>query len=155
MISFPICYDRNSAYTTIKGGETVFSEYPYTNFSDLNLDWVIKEIKKFMAAVEDLETWKTQHEAEYEELKELYDAVMSGDFPPSIENAFKVWMRKNANELVGEMVKNVFFGLTEAGYFVAYIPETWDDIIFNTAGYDINIPYMTNAEQFGRLVLSY
>ena len=46
----------------------------------------------------------------------------------------------------------VYFGLTDDGYFVAYIPESWSDIHFNTTGYDINLPIQP---EFGHLVLSY
>lgn len=46
----------------------------------------------------------------------------------------------------------VFFGLTMAGYFVAYIPETWGDITFKTTGYDIIDPLMPD---FGHLELIY
>lgn len=130
----------------------MFTEYPYTNFSDLNLDWIIAEMKKYLDAIADLESWKTQHEAEYEQLKALYDAVMSGNFPPSIVNAFNQWMFENATDIVGEMIKAVFFGLTDSGYFVAYIPESWQDIIFNTTGWDIETELMPD---YGHLVLSY
>lgn len=130
----------------------MFSEYPYTNFSDLNLDWIIAEMKKYLDAIADLESWKTQHEAEYEELKALYDAVMSGNFPDTITRAFNEWMQRNAADIVGEMIKMVFFGLTDSGYFVAYIPDSWDDIIFNTTGWDIETELMPD---YGHLVLSY
>lgn len=53
---------------------------------------------------------------------------------------------------ISEAIKMVFFGLTDTGYFVAYIPESWDDITFNTTEYDITVPCMTD---FGHLVLSY
>lgn len=46
----------------------------------------------------------------------------------------------------------VFFGITDDGYFVAYIPENWDDITFNTTGLDINLPIQPD---YGHLVLSY
>ena len=56
-------------------------------------------------------------------------------------------------EIIGEYLKiAVFFGITDSGYFVAYIPETWDDIDFGTTEYD----YHTELEtEFGHLVLSY
>lgn len=129
----------------------MFSEYPYTNFSDMNLDWILSEMKRYLDAIDDLESWKTQHEAEYEELKALYDAVMSGNFPPSVVQAFNLWMHENAVSIVGEMVKFVFFGLTDTGYFVAYIPESWRDIIFSTSGYDD----FTEMIPYGHLMLNY
>ena len=62
------------------------------------------------------------------------------------------WLSRNAFDIIGEMVKMVFFGLTDTGYFVAYIPESWSDIIFNTTGYDITLDLMPD---YGHLVLSY
>lgn len=45
----------------------------------------------------------------------------------------------------------IFVEISDAGYFVYYIPESWDDITFNTTGLDITIP----DADYGRLVLSY
>lgn len=114
----------------------MFNQYPYINENDLNLDYILKHLKEFMARVVTLEEWRAQHEDEYEELKQLYDDIMSGNFPPSVVAAFEDWMRRNALDLVGELVKMVFFGITMDGHFVAYIPESWDDIIFGTSGLD-------------------
>ena len=124
------------------------NEYPYTDFHELNLSWVITRIKALMDQVKNLEDWRKDHEAEYQELKDLYDAVMSGNFPPSIVAAFEVWMSRNALDLVGKLVKHVFFGLTMDGYFCAYIPENWQDVTFDTVmDYDDDL--------FGHLVLMY
>lgn len=54
-------------------------------------------------------------------------------------------------DIIEKTVKMVFFGLTDAGYFVAFIPDSWDEITFETTGYD----YMTSDYDFGHLVLSY
>ena len=54
-------------------------------------------------------------------------------------------------DIIEKAVKMVFFGLTDAGYFVAFIPDSWDEIMFETTGYD----YMTSDYDFGHLVLSY
>lgn len=55
-------------------------------------------------------------------------------------------------KIIAEAIKMVFFGLTDSGYFVAYIPDSWEDITFNTTQYDYPDP--TNVG-FGHLVLSY
>ena len=130
----------------------MFREYPYTNLNDLNLDYILKTLKNYISDIADLKEWRETHEAEYEQLKELYDQIMSGNFPPEVQAAFVRWMRENAADIVGEMIKNVFFGLTDSGYFVAYIPDSWADIIFHTTEYDIEIPLF---EEYGHLVLSY
>ena len=46
----------------------------------------------------------------------------------------------------------VFFGLTDSGYFVAYIPDSWSDVTFATSGYDADIPEM---QEYGHLCLAY
>ena len=128
-----------------------FNQYPYINENDLNLDYLLKHVKDLMSRVSGLEEWQLTHEAEYEELKLLYDQIISGNFPPSVVHAFEIWMQRNALNLVGELVKMVFFGITDDGYFVAYIPESWDDIIFGTTGYD-DFPA---GVDYGHLTLSY
>lgn len=45
----------------------------------------------------------------------------------------------------------IFVEISDAGYIVYYVPESWEDITFNTTGLDVIIP---NTE-YGRLVLSY
>lgn len=46
----------------------------------------------------------------------------------------------------------IFFEINDEGYFVANIPETWDEIQFNTTGYDY--PEI-NGVGYGHLVISY
>ena len=128
-----------------------FNKYPYTDFHELNLDWVLKTVKDIFAVVQQIDSWMDQHQAEYEELKALYDMIIAGNFPDSIKHAFASWMNANALDLVGEMVKLVIFNITDDGYFVAYIPESWDDILFGTTGLDTGIP----GYDYGHLVLSY
>lgn len=129
----------------------LFSLYPYHNFSDYNLDWCIKTVKELTPRVTELEEWRNEHEQEYNELKKLYDDIMAGRFPDSMIDSLKAWLSRNAFDIIGELVKMVFFGITDDGYFVAYIPESWNDITFNTTDLDIDI----SGIDYGHLVLSY
>lgn len=128
-----------------------FFEFPHTRTYDSDLGWLIKSVKQLIDCCEEMTEWKEQHADEYQQLKDLYDAVMAGRFPPSIVSAFNLWMQNNGLDLVGHLVKSVYFGLTDTGYFVAYIPESWADIIFNTTGLDISIAL---EPEYGHLVLS-
>lgn len=123
-------------------------DFPHTHFYDSDLRELICTIKTLIGKVESLEEWRKEHEPEYQELKELYDAVMSGNFPPSIVQAFEDWMSRNAIELVGKLVKHVYFGLTNDGYFCAFIPDNWSDITFDTVN-DFDDPL------YGHLMLIY
>ena len=125
--------------------------YPYTDFHEMNLDWCINTVKTLIKAVSDIDGWIENHEEEYKQLKDLYDAVMSGNFPDPIKQAFSSWMQQNALDIIGQMATTVFFGLTDSGYFVAYIPEGWDDVTFNTSGLDTADP----GVGYGHLILSY
>lgn len=45
----------------------------------------------------------------------------------------------------------IFVEISDAGYFIYYIPQNWNEITFNTTGLDVIIP----DYEYGRLVLNY
>ena len=67
-------------------------KYPYSDFHELNADWLVSAYKELIAEVDALDSWKTEHEAEYEELKALYDDIISGIFPVAMYNALYNWV---------------------------------------------------------------
>ena len=46
----------------------------------------------------------------------------------------------------------IFVEINDAGYFVIYIPESWQDVTFNTSGWDI---VLDPPRDYGHLILSY
>lgn len=125
-----------------------YSRYNYTDFHELNLDWIIKMVKDVYTIVDTLDDWKTQHEAEYLELKEICDNLQNGTLTPALEESLKIWVNNNLETLIGDAIKTVHFGLTNDGYFCAYIPKAWSDIHFGTIT-DYTDPL------YGHLTLSY
>lgn len=75
-------------------------------------------------------------------------------------NIVKQWIDNfddNARAIMEEIINKyivtmVFFGITDDGYFVAYIPESWDDITFYTTELDI---FLEQQPEYGHLVLAY
>lgn len=128
----------------------LFEHFPYTNFHDLNLDWILKIVKDLYQEVSKQTDWIEEHQKEYEELKALYDAIISGNFPAKMEESLHDWVVKNSKSIIGDIIKSVFFVL-EDGYLVAYIPDSWSDIIFGTTGLD-DFPA---GYDFGHLTLTY
>ena len=76
-----------------------------------------------------------------EKLDELELVLANG-----IEKGVDAWIAKNLEFIFTTVAKQVFFGLTEEGYFVAYIPESWSDIVFDTG-------MVYGEDTYGRLIL--
>lgn len=59
---------------------------------------------------------------------------------------------KNLKEIIDKYIATmVFFNLTDDGYFIAIIPESWDDITFGTTGLDV----FPAGIDYGHLTLNY
>jgi len=59
----------------------------------------------------------------------------------------EAWVYANMPQIIGMAMKMVFFGCTEDGHFTAYLPESWEPIVFD-AGYDYS-----DKNTYGRLIL--
>lgn len=125
--------------------------YPYTDFHELNADFLLRSYKTLLDSLKQLDDWIENHQTEYEELKSAVDDLESGNWSEEFVNTLISWYHDNIVDIIGEMVKQVFFGLTDDGYFVAYIPTSWNDIIFGTTGLD-DFPV---GVDYGHLTLSY
>lgn len=100
------------------------------------VDYINNIIEDENAIIDDVDTLKN----EMATVQEWIDNFDIGEIETKVE------------ELISEAVKMVFFGLDNLGHFVAYIPDNWNDIKFNTTDYDYPDP--TNVG-YGHLVLSY
>lgn len=129
----------------------LFEHFPYTNFHDLNLDWILRTVEELYQRVSEQTDWIEEHQKEYEELKALYDQIVSGDFPASMEIALKNWVVDNSVSIIGELIESIFVNLNDEGYIVFFIPESWEDIIFGTTGLDT----FPAGVDYGHLTLNY
>lgn len=80
------------------------------------------------------------------ELQDEFQKFLESGFDDYYEEQVETWIKANLDYIFGRVVKQVYFGLTEDGYFVAYIPKSWNDIIFDT-GADYTL------DTYGRLIL--
>lgn len=65
-------------------------------------------------------------------LQKQMQAFINGEYTDKYLMSLINWIDQNIQILVGRIVKYVFFGLSDDGYFVAYIPQSWDFIQFDT-----------------------
>lgn len=119
----------------------ILDNVPYTNLHELNLDWILRKMKELNISFQELKKLVNEMDANLsEQIKVLQD-----------------WINNFDNTYIEEVIEHyikttIFFGLTDSGYWVAYIPDSWDDITFNTTGLDIIVPL---EPEYGHLVLSY
>lgn len=81
-----------------------------------------------------------------EELQTLFEKFMQSGFENYYEKQILRWIERNADLLFSHLAKMVFFGLTLDGRFVAYIPSSWNDIVFDTG-------MIYGIDTYGRLIL--
>lgn len=87
---------------------------------------------------------------EIEKLKETINELFNedSDFWKLFKAQLQKWVENNMPSLIEQNLKNVYFGLTDDGYFTAYVPESWSDITFDTGA-------EYGAYTYGRLILRY
>ena len=103
-----------------------WDDFPNTNFHEINLDWFLKVANYVKSTADEINAWKATHEKEYEELLDHVDAIQrwidgleDGDIPEALLEGLR-------------NIRYTWFGLTDDGYFVAYMPESWQELWFDT-----------------------
>ena len=129
-----------------------YFEFPHTRSYEGDLGYIIKTMTKLVNEYNEILDDQHAIDEKMAEIEAVWNQILAGDFPEALKQAFYEWMINNAANIVARMIKNVFFGLTPSGYFVAYVPDSWSDITFKTTGYDIIEPTMP---EYGHLVLQY
>jgi len=116
-----------------------WDDFPNTNFHEINLDWFLKVANYVKSTADEMNTWKATHEKEYKELLDHVDAIQrwidgleEGDIPEALLEGLRNWIDANLQELIGRNIRYTWFGLTDDGYFVAYMPESWQELWFDT-----------------------
>ena len=80
------------------------------------------------------------------ELQTAFEKFMESGFDDYYREQIEQWVRNNLGAIFETYSRGVYFGLTLDGHFVAYIPESWNDIVFDTgANYEL--------DTYGRLIL--
>ena len=94
---------------------------------------VVEYLNKTMQNVNSINENGQSMQAEIEELQRLFEEFKTSGFDDYYAARMEQWIRDNAEKIIKEMmITGLWFGLTSDGYFCAYIPETWDDVTFDT-----------------------
>jgi hypothetical protein len=85
---------------------------------------------------------------EVEALQAEFEKFKESGFVDYYAEQIRDWINENVPWLFETFAKMVFFGLTDDGYFCAYVPESWSDIEFDTGA-------TFGQYDYGRLILRY
>lgn len=128
-----------------------YFEFPHTRTYDSDLGWLIKNAGTQEEAIKALQEFMANSEDAFDQLNKLLIDIQEGRFPDEIAAAIRKFIVSNYYDMIGDMIRVLWFGLTDSGYFVAYIPDSWDAVQFNTTGYDVELEI---TPDYGHLVLS-
>lgn len=81
-------------------------------------------------------------------LQEEFQKIIDGEYDEHFQKLIEDWIRDNFAELFSSGIKQVYFGLTSNGYFCAYIPDSWNEITFDTGA-------VYGRSDYGRLILKF
>lgn len=131
-----------------------FFEFPHTRTYDSDLGWLISHVNSYDETIQHLNDWIAENEPKMDDLFAFMEALEAGNLPPGMKAGLYQWAQENLVDLVGATIHTVFFGILDDGHFCAWIPDSWNDITFNTTYYDIVLDAHPEYK-FGHLVLSY
>lgn len=80
-------------------------------------------------------------------LEDAFDRFVDGEFDDYYRGVIAKWIADNMPSIIAAAVHMVFFGLTEDGYFCAYIPEEWAFV------FDTDMDY--SSDNYGRIIIDY
>ena len=118
----------------------MFNTYPYTDAHELNLDFILKKMQELGITVDEL---KTKLDSMGGDLQAQIDYLTDW-----VNNYSDAWAKSVIEKYLATMI---FVELSDSGYIIYYIPDSWEEITFNTTDLDISVPDV----DYGHLVLSY
>lgn len=112
------------------------------------LNETIKIVNQNADATNELLKYVEGVSSELEILKDEMEKWKNGDYISNYIEALIEWINTHLTELISRCIKQVYFGLNDAGYFVAFIPDSWSDITFDTG-------FVFGRTDYGRLILRF
>lgn len=82
------------------------------------------------------------------QLLEDFEKFKESGFIDYYEALIKKWIDDNFADIVSHGLKQIYFGLTDDGYFCAYVPDSWSEVTFDTGA-------VFGRSDYGRLILRF
>ena len=78
-----------------------------------------------------LNEWQAAQDQTITELEQVVQDFINGGYRQDFDQFAMAWLDENIQEALTKACHMVFFGLTDDGYFCAYIPRDWS-FVFGT-----------------------
>ena len=115
----------------------LFEHFPYTNFQDLNIDWILQEIKKNSADVESMREYLDSLNIEQVVDDKITEMIDDGSFAAFISNYFSLYLTPEMFGAVGDGVTD------DSAAFTAMFEQGGDYRLYWLADKTYNISGLT------------
>ena len=133
----------------VEGAPVIPDQYWNVLSSEQRFKTVCEWLEKIVEFLNDETTPQINRFLEdVERLQAEFDKFVESGFYDYYIDQLKDWINENVPWFFERFAKQVFFGLTEDGYFCAYVPDSWSDISFDTGA-------VYGREDYGRLILRF
>lgn len=116
--------------------------------SEQRIKEMCKELCKLVDYANELGVYTSADRERIDELYAEFEQFKDSGFADYYEQLLQKWIDENQRAIYEHLAKQVFFGLTDDGYFCAYVPESWSDITFDTGA-------VYGRADYGRLILRF
>ena len=100
------------------------------------------------ANADEIKALQTELKNEVERIEIEFNELVDGNFWNYYEKQVEIWIKENMRGIIEDSIKQVYFGLNDDGYFVAYIPQSWSEIVFDTGA-------VYGRSDYGSLILRF
>lgn len=116
--------------------------------NEIRIEMICKALKALCQLTDEQAEQIGTNRKEIAKLASEFEEFKAHGFEDYYLEQIESWIETHLAEIMHILIRQVYFGLNEQGYFVAYVPESWSDIVFDT-GVDYSL------DTYGRLILRF
>ncbi len=106
-----------------------------------------EKLNEVITSENHLNEWQQAQDEVIGLLEQKVDDFIAGGYKEDFDKFVTEWLDANIQEALAKAAHMVFFGLTDDGYFIAYIPSDWAFVFDTVMDY--------SNDNYGSLVIKY
>lgn len=117
--------------------------------AEQRMKWLCMEWDRIEHYLLDLCNQTNRNSDDIAELQHQFEEFKEHGFDDYYRKVIEQWVLDNFADIIENAIKTLFFGLTEDGYFCAYVPKNWSKYMSFDTGADYK------ADDYGCLKIAY